>query len=655
MKKYGLLLISFLLFLSVGATEKHALIIAIGDYPKKSGWGDISSTNDVPLIKQTLLNQDFKESNITVLKDKGATYEGIKKVIAAFTGSLSPGDIAVIHFSGHGQPIYDTNNDEIDGYDEAWIPYDAMATYDEFGYQGEHHLRDDELGNMFVKIMNQLGAKGQLLLLMDSCHSGTAARGVIGGKSRGSVIPFQPKGYKGKNNDDENLSIIDREKIGDNAAPYIAISGASAKQLNYEHKDLNVGSLSFAFSQVMASLPTDFTYRQLFARINAKMNLIAPNQTPVVEGDIDLKLFKNDYVPQKPYFPVLEVLSSDQLRIKGGKIHNLLPNARLFVCPVGTHEPNKENILSKASVLSSKLNEAIIELEKEITIQNERELWVFVDQLSFDEIKMKIYLDNNIVEKSIKDSITQFLTNHNLGAITKDTLEADLAIIDDGGTYELIKPGELESFHKNRGAWALDDLKKKLFNYVQGNYIKSLQLDNHKYEFNFELLPVKYDVVAEKVIEIGKASEFRDGKGNFRVRPKKDYVVVKVTNKGTEPFYFSIVEINSKGEIGAFIPNPTHIYTDDERYLEPGQSFIFKEKPFRFGPPYEKLTLKGFASNKKIDLSPVITRSPHLRPKSPLGKFVNQTYSKSRGNDPLVPDEPIKGYSCEFVYEIVEN
>jgi len=33
--------------------EKYALIIAVGNYPKKTGWSTISSLNDVPLIQQT--------------------------------------------------------------------------------------------------------------------------------------------------------------------------------------------------------------------------------------------------------------------------------------------------------------------------------------------------------------------------------------------------------------------------------------------------------------------------------------------------------------------------------------------------------------------------------------------------------------------------
>ena len=47
---------------------KRALIIAIGDYPKETGWPAISSANDVNLINSVLHRQGFTENNITVVQ-----------------------------------------------------------------------------------------------------------------------------------------------------------------------------------------------------------------------------------------------------------------------------------------------------------------------------------------------------------------------------------------------------------------------------------------------------------------------------------------------------------------------------------------------------------------------------------------------------------
>ena len=68
-----------------GEHEKYALIIAIGKYPRESGWSSISSENDVPLIKNALISQDFDEKNISLISDSEANKEGIVNAIQALT------------------------------------------------------------------------------------------------------------------------------------------------------------------------------------------------------------------------------------------------------------------------------------------------------------------------------------------------------------------------------------------------------------------------------------------------------------------------------------------------------------------------------------------------------------------------------------------
>src|SRR5690554_7715314 len=99
MKKIITLLV-LLVSLQAFATEKHALIIAIGNYPSKGGWSSISSTNDVPLIKNDLLAHGFLDSNITTLIDSEATKKGIEQAMADLEKKIKKGDIVVIHYSG---------------------------------------------------------------------------------------------------------------------------------------------------------------------------------------------------------------------------------------------------------------------------------------------------------------------------------------------------------------------------------------------------------------------------------------------------------------------------------------------------------------------------------------------------------------------------
>ncbi len=51
-----------------GAT-KHALIIAIGDYPAAGGWPKLSSRRDAEFIKKTLLNEAFEDKNIRMVTE----------------------------------------------------------------------------------------------------------------------------------------------------------------------------------------------------------------------------------------------------------------------------------------------------------------------------------------------------------------------------------------------------------------------------------------------------------------------------------------------------------------------------------------------------------------------------------------------------------
>lgn len=89
----------FLIFmLHTVEAKKRALIIAVGDYPSKSGWGVISSVNDVSLIKQSLLAQKFLEEDIVVLINEKATKKGIVTALEVLRSKTEAGDIIVIHY-----------------------------------------------------------------------------------------------------------------------------------------------------------------------------------------------------------------------------------------------------------------------------------------------------------------------------------------------------------------------------------------------------------------------------------------------------------------------------------------------------------------------------------------------------------------------------
>ena len=163
---------------AVNAETKRALLVGISDYGNATEdvdkWSNINGANDIKLLSPLFSEQGFK---VTSLVDAQATHAGITKALGNLAQSCKKGDMVYILFSMHGQPFEDLNGDEEDGWDEALIPVDAGLRYAEGVYEGKNHLLDDELEVYFNDIRNKIGSGGQLVVILDACHSGTASRG----------------------------------------------------------------------------------------------------------------------------------------------------------------------------------------------------------------------------------------------------------------------------------------------------------------------------------------------------------------------------------------------------------------------------------------------------------------------------------------------
>ena len=153
-RKATFIIILCIVSLCCPAQQKHALIIAIADYPTESGWSKVSSNNDKTLLVPEFQRLGFK---VTTLTDEQATKQGIIRTLSQLTKQVHPNDYVCIHFSCHGQQMEDDNHDEKDGLDEALIPYDAHLSYKKDIYEGKNHLRDDDLEEHLTTIRKKLG------------------------------------------------------------------------------------------------------------------------------------------------------------------------------------------------------------------------------------------------------------------------------------------------------------------------------------------------------------------------------------------------------------------------------------------------------------------------------------------------------------------
>ena len=241
MRKVKLLLGLLLLiggFLSVNAQKKRALVIGIGQY-EDSRWGRIHGDSDVDYAVSMLKKNGFED--IQTLRNAAASKSAIIAAFHDLTERCRKGDKVYIHFSGHGQQVTDLDGDEDDGWDEAWIPYDAQPYYSA-KYKGEKHLIDDEVNALLSGIKEQIGSAGRLLVIVDACHSGNATR-----ESGDTTIA---RGF------DKKFEIpAEKPRCKPSLAEdWITISACLSYQVNWEMSSPAVGKLTWCLHSLSGSL-----------------------------------------------------------------------------------------------------------------------------------------------------------------------------------------------------------------------------------------------------------------------------------------------------------------------------------------------------------------------------------------------------------------
>lgn len=309
MKKQWLIFLVFFQFTATTfAQDKHALLVAIGQYPPESRIRPIAAITDLKYLRAALNKQGFADKNIQTLINAKATRQGILSSLNAMALKAKKNDVVLISFGCHGQQIRDQRTvelgkDEDDGYDEALVPYDARGTYSPTGYRGEKHLRDDDLFPVLMAIRRKIGKEGSLLVLIDACHSGTGTRADDFPASRGEPVPFPDPENPFDPSDIPDLDKKDAflDVQSDSLSNMVVISGSGPHQINKQilvNKE-EVGSLSYGFYKAMNEIGGGNEYAVLFEKIKATIQAYIPDQLPMIEGNTSQEIFSGRYRPEQ--------------------------------------------------------------------------------------------------------------------------------------------------------------------------------------------------------------------------------------------------------------------------------------------------------------------------------------------------------------------
>ena len=257
---------------------KRSLHIGINDYPGTGS--DLSGcVNDANDWKENLEARGFQT---LALLDAEASKSNMIEALSKIVGDTGHDDIAVITYSGHGTWVPDEDGDEVDGRDEAFCPHDIT--------RGQI-LTDDEL----YEILSKRARGARIIVISDSCHSGTVTRacnlmpGTASDSQAFQKIRFlAPEIYI--KNDEVRLRRARRvEKVKANGkirAAAVLLSGCKDEEYSYDalFNGRSNGAFTYTALQTLRSLPDNATYSDWHREIRKILPNVNYPQTPQLSG-----------------------------------------------------------------------------------------------------------------------------------------------------------------------------------------------------------------------------------------------------------------------------------------------------------------------------------------------------------------------------------
>ncbi|MEM6845713.1 MAG: caspase family protein [Bacteroidota bacterium] len=614
--------------------EKFALIVAVSKYEDKR-WTPLHAYNDVRFLKIALAKQGFDTlTNVKVIQDEEATSDGIVNAIEQYLlVHAKPNTSLFFAFAGHGQQVApDYDGDEIDGKDEALVAYDAPKSNRNlmFWYDGKKHLLDDTLGHLFTQVRQKLGPSGELLVLLDACHSGTATRSTTASTavSRGTdeVIWVSeepelvvPNAIPEK---EENWQI---HESGSKMAPMVVISASRPAELAYEipvptSKGDTVGPLAYAYYKASASINNTTSYSGLFDWIKLEMAAArtgGDSHSPTIEGDIERLVLAGSDVPKIEYYnPIGAVSDSGIIQVDVGTIDHIHQGTKVAFYDIDTRDTSRVIARAEGVVVQANFTESLVQISPSYLPSDLSDTWVFITEQNFGNMEVSVSLDLEAMPR-LRQELLEELSNYSLIKVKERSVEnVDLRI----ELYQNNKTDNDLNVRLCKYNFSLVDMSvtepsiprtcslliEKILSHAQAKFLVPVQVKGD-YDLTMEILPANAACkINDKVM---------DGKTEINVRQN---FRVKITNNGRKRAYFAIIMIAPDDKVYNKITNLPG-YEPEDYYIENNTTIVLPkikedEKCYQI-PNYlsGNYVFKIFASRKPLKLNKTFNSRGDLR------------------------------------------
>ena len=351
--------------------RSRALLVGIQAYETpRDGWPTLAGPRaDVELMRQTLLKQaGFESPQIRVLLDAAATRRRILAELDRMIRDASPKDLLLFYFAGHGSRLSDDDGEETDGIDETLVPFDAFTP----DGARRNDIRDDEIEDW----VRRANAKcRRVVLIFDSCHSGTVTRG-----KSGDITYREIRGFKGtrpsRTLDARARRLAEAPEPAfrddgfavDSDLAFVALGACRSHERAGETRvqlggsTLTHGIFTLALCRELTRVRRGWTYMDLMHAVRASVRETNPRQTPTLVGRARDPLFGNRARPADPYFSLTRRgAGSDSLwTLTGGSLQGVRPRAMFHVLGDTAARDRKADRLGRVFATEVRLNDSTV-------------------------------------------------------------------------------------------------------------------------------------------------------------------------------------------------------------------------------------------------------------------------------------------------------
>lgn len=247
--------------------------------------GCINDARDVARIaegKGFKKPRDFKDQPLAMLTDADATRDRVLEAIKAAASQMEEGDAFLLHYSGHG--LENGTVDESGDVDTCWATYDKP-------------LVDNELYAAWFAFPK----RSRILVISDSCHSGTVIRSVNkrnlgGGENQRATIKKHPKEFANLKKRAAEIKASTEGKKP--SAGVLLLSGC--KDSEFSNDGDGNGLFTENLKAVWAGGAFEGDYRKFHEEIARRVALVDPTQNPQ-RMQVGSSTVSQAFLRQKPF------------------------------------------------------------------------------------------------------------------------------------------------------------------------------------------------------------------------------------------------------------------------------------------------------------------------------------------------------------------